>query len=290
MLTLFADTDMDLTPAIAKKYGYKLISMPYSIDGQSVYPYEDFAEFDPHAFYDQLRAGALPKTSSISAEKYRQYFEPEFKQGNDILYVHFSRNMTATFDAMDQAIAALKEKYPDRQIHTIDTRAITILSLNIAEEIGDLVKQGKTIDEIKAWADTEIDHFAVYFFANDLKFFMHSGRVSGLAGTMGTLLGIRPLININSEGKMDSIGKVKGHANAVQALVNKVKELGSEIENHRIILASTDDKATAMEVKKQIVAAFPDKKLNFEYIDVNPTAGSHCGPDTVGVSFHAIHR
>ena len=39
MLTLFADTDMDMTPAMAKKYGYKLISMPYSIDGKTVYPY-----------------------------------------------------------------------------------------------------------------------------------------------------------------------------------------------------------------------------------------------------------
>ena len=59
MLTLFTDTDTDITPEVAKEYGYHLISMPYAIDGKNVYPYEDFDEFDAHAFYDQLRDGVL---------------------------------------------------------------------------------------------------------------------------------------------------------------------------------------------------------------------------------------
>ena len=58
MLVLFTDTDTDLTPAAAKEFGYHLISMPYSIDGETVYPYEDFETFDAHAFYDRLRAVA----------------------------------------------------------------------------------------------------------------------------------------------------------------------------------------------------------------------------------------
>ena len=60
MLVLFTDTDTDITPAEAKEFGYHLISMPYSIDGETTYPYEDFEVFDAHAFYDKLRAGALP--------------------------------------------------------------------------------------------------------------------------------------------------------------------------------------------------------------------------------------
>ena len=101
MLTLFTDTDTDITPAVAAEYGYKLISMPYSIDAKTVYPYVDFEVFDDHAFYDMLRGGVLPTTSAISRERYIEYFEPEFAAGNDILYVHFSRAMTNTFDAMD---------------------------------------------------------------------------------------------------------------------------------------------------------------------------------------------
>ena len=54
MLKLFTDTDTDITPEIAKKYGYSLISMPYSVNGKDVYPYEDFEVFDSKAFYDML--------------------------------------------------------------------------------------------------------------------------------------------------------------------------------------------------------------------------------------------
>ena len=201
MLVLFTDTDTDITPEDAAEYGYKLISMPYSIDGKTTYPYVDFDKFDCHAFYDMLRGGVLPNTSAISVEQYKRYFEPVFAAGNDILYVHFSRAMTATFDAMDEAVSELLGLYPERKFYEIDTKGITIISLNIVKEVGDLYKAGKTADEIVEWAKTEGDHFAQYFFADDLKFFKHSGRVSGLAGTMGTLLGIRPIITMSAEGK-----------------------------------------------------------------------------------------
>ena len=68
MLRLFTDTDCDVTPEVAREYGYELISMPYSIDGKTVYPYVDFEKFDSKGFYDTLRAGALPNTSAISRQ------------------------------------------------------------------------------------------------------------------------------------------------------------------------------------------------------------------------------
>ncbi len=273
MLVLFTDTDTDLTLKKAKEFGYHLISMPYSIDGETTYPYEDFEEFDAHAFYDRLRNGALPKTSGISAESYKKYFEPHFQNGDDILYVHFSAAMTATFEAMNVAVKELLEKYPERHFYAIDTKGITIISLNIVEEIGDLYKAGKTIEEIQAWADKEIYKFAVYFFADDLRFFKASGRVGGLAGTMGTLLGIRPIIHINDEGKMVSIGKEKGRNKALARLIQYAEELGEEIEKHRIIVAHTDAPELAQEAIRMLKEKFGDN-LWIELVDVNPTAGS----------------
>jgi len=289
MLVLFTDTDTDITPEVAAKYGYHLISMPYAVDGENIYPYEDFESFDAHAFYDSLRAGALPTTSAISTQRYTDYFEPVLKEGNDILYVHFSRNMTATFDNMDKAIAALKEKYPERTIYTIDTKGITILAYIVVLEIGDLYKAGKSIDEILAWADKEVDKFACYFFADDLKFFRHSGRVSGLAGTMGTLLGIRPIIYMNEEGKMVSIGKEKGRVKAMERLITVVDELGDNVKDHHIIVGSTDSR----DIAEEVISMLKDRigqDADIEYVDVNPTAGSHCGPNGVGVSFHAKRK
>ena len=289
MVTIFTDTDTDITPVQAKEYGYKLISMPYSVDGKTVFPYEDFETFDAHDFYQMLRLGTIPSTSAISRERYIEYFEPEFAAGNDIFYVHFSRAMTATFDAMDEAVSALKEKYPERKFYEVDTKGITIVSLNIVLEIGDMFKAGKTPEEVLAWAETEIDKFAVYFFADDLKFFAKSGRVSGIAGTMGSILGIRPIIYMDSNGKMVNIGKETGRNKAINKLISYVDELGEDLYNHRVIVGHAD----APQIAEKIITILKDKygdKLNIVKADVNPTAGSHCGPDTVGICFHAAHR
>ena len=288
MLKLYTDTDTDIYPSLAEEYGYKLISMPYSIEAKTTYPYVDFDTFDAHAFYDTLRGGVLPTTSAISKEQYMNYFIKDFIEGNEILYVHFSRAMTNTFDAMDQAIAELKEKYPKARFEEIDTKGITTISYAIVREVGDLVKAGRSLDEVLDWAKTEVDKFAMYFFADDLKFFRRSGRVSGLAATMGTLIGVRPLIHMSQEGKMVSVGTAKGRNNAMLYLVNKVGELGDKIASHRICIGHTD----APEIARQIGAMITEKygPQNIVYVDVNPTAGSHCGPNGVGVCFHAIHR
>ena len=289
MLVLFTDTDTDMTPELAEKYGYHLISMPYSINGEPVYPYEDFEEFDAHTFYQTLRDGVLPNTSAISKQRYIEYFEPYFAAGDDILYVHFSRAMSVTFNAMDEAYAELKAKYPERKLYTVDTKGITIISLNIALEVADLYKAGKTAEEILEWAETEVDHFAVYFFADDLKFFKHSGRVSGLAGTMGTLLGIRPIIYMDAEGKMVSIGKEKGREKAAERLIKYVEDLGDDIKEHRIIVGNSDVPELAEDIVARLKERFGDD-LNIVIADVNPTAGSHCGPNALGICFHSKHR
>ena len=93
MLVLFTDTDTDLTPAEAAHYGYHLISMPYSIDCETVYPFDSENEPELKSFYNTLRKGVIPTTSAISPERYKQYFEPVFAAGNDILYVHSVTDM-----------------------------------------------------------------------------------------------------------------------------------------------------------------------------------------------------
>ena len=289
MLILFTDSDTDMTPEMCAEYGYNLISMPYSVDGKTIYPYVDFKEFDSRAFYDGLRGGWLPNTSAISVDQYIEYFEPHFAAGNDIFYVHFSRAMTITFDNMDEALKILKEKYPERKFYEVDTKGITTISCAIVRAIGELFKAGKTPEEVLEWASVEVDKHAMYFFADDLKFFKHSGRVSGIAGTMGTLLGIRPIIHMSGEGKMVSVGKEKGRPKAIARLLAYMDELGDDITGHPVYIGHTD----APELVEELATALREKygdTLNLRVVVVNPTAGSHCGPNGIGVCFHAIHR
>lgn len=289
MIRLFTDTDTDITLEEAKKYGYKLISMPYIIDGKEVYPYEDFETFNYKEFYDVLRKGVIPSTCAISPSKYMEYFEEEFKKGNDILYVHFSAAMSGTFNAMNLAYQELKEKYPDRVLYTIDTKGITILSNIIVKEIGDMYLNGSTVEEILKWAEEEVDHYATYFFADNLTFFGKSGRVNNIAAFMGNLIGLKPIIYMNEEGKMTNISKARGRQGAMLKLVSYFDDLAVEPTKHRIIIGHTDALEVAKQLGKMLIYKYGEG-LAIEYVVVNPTAGSHCGPDTVGVAFYAKHK
>lgn len=289
MLTLFTDTDTDFSPKLAKEYGFKIISMPYYIDGKEYMPYDENGDFDAHKFYDLLRQGVLPTTSALPPQAYIEYFEPEFKKGNDIFYVHFSGAMSGTFNSMRLALEELKEKYPDRKFYEVDTKGITAGSYEIVLEIAKMFKSGKTVEEVLTWAETEVDKFATYFYADNLKFFAKSGRVSNFAAIMGGLIGIKPIIHMNSEGKMMSIDKGRGRVQTLKKIVEYVKKLQDNIFDHEVLIAHTDNIEIAHQLEEMLQKEFGGK-LNIVIRDVNPTAGSHCGPDCVGVNFHAIHR
>ena len=289
MLTLYTDTDCDMTPALAREYGYKFIPMPYAVDGKLITPYVDWQEFDSKAFYDLLRSGVIPTTSALSEDVYIKYFEPEFAAGNDILYVHFSSGTSNTFEFMDRAVDSLKAKYPGRKFWAIDTLGISALALNIVLEVGDLFKAGKSPEEIVEWARVEVPKFPMYFIADDLKFFRRSGRVSGLAATMGSFIGVRPVIYLNDEGKMISIGKETGRAKAIDRLVQYVVDLGEDVKSHRIVIGHSDCPELVDLAVERLKARLGDG-LNIVVTVVNPTIGSHCGPNGLGICFHAKHR
>lgn len=289
MLVLFTDTDCDITPDIAKYYGFNLISMPYTIDDKEIYPYVDYETFNAKEYYDSLRKGTLPTTSALSPLKYIEYFEPHFAAGNDILYVHFSKAMSGTFNAVNLALMELQEKYPERKLYTIDTKAITALSYLIVTEIGKLIKQGKTVDELLKWAETEVDKYAIYFYADDLTFFKRSGRVSGFSGVMGNILGIHPIIHMSSEGKMVNIAKARGRITTLNKIVDMVSENEENIKDYPVIIAHSDSLEIAHQLENLLKQRFGED-LKTEYVVVNPTAGAHCGPNCVDVGFHAKSR
>ena len=288
--TLFADTDCDITPVLAEKLGFKLISMPYLLDDKEVFPYESFQEFDSHSFYEILRHGTIPKTFGLSPEKYISYFEPELQAGKDILYAHFSSALSGTFNSMKIAIDMLEEKYPERRIYILDTKAITGLAYIILLDISKLYKEGKSPEEIIAYVNEEsLKHYAFFGFADDLQFFKKSGRVSGLSATLGSILNIKPIISIDDDGKMGAIAKAQGRNGATNTLFKYMEKIGSDIQNHPIIIVHSD----APKLVNNLVTSIKKKygeNLDITILDINPTAGVHCGPNCLGISFYSKGR
>ena len=106
---------------------------------------------------------------------------------------------------------------------------------------------------------------------------------------MGNILGIHPIIHINSEGIMTNIAKSKGKIATLNKILNMVDELQDDITNYPIIIAHTDAPELAEKLAEMVKAKYGEN-LQIEYLIVNPTAGAHCGPNCVGIAFHAKHR
>ena len=106
---------------------------------------------------------------------------------------------------------------------------------------------------------------------------------------MGTILGVRPIIYMSAEGKVESIDKVKGQKNAISYLLNKTEEIGDNVASYKIYIGHTDAGGIMDKLTDRLYEKY-GKGISIDTVITNPTAGAHAGPDGVGICFHAKHR
>ena len=287
MYQLFCDSNCELWHTTVKELGLNVIRMPYIFD-EHEYFYDMGENTDFKAFYDKMRAGAVPKTAALNEYAYIEYFEPVLARGEDIYYITFSHQMSGTFNAMKNVIAQLKEKYPEREIRFKDSKLISLGSGLITYYGALQYKNGATMDELDAYLDELIEHTATYFVVNDLTYLHRGGRVSGLSKVIGNLLGIKPILYFNEDGKILNINKVKGFRKALSTLIRYMKEKGSELDKYKVYVLQADCETDAANFVKSIKDTFGG--LDIEVQPVGPVIGAHCGPGTIGLIFHSKEK
>ena len=287
MYRLFCDSNCELWHTKVDALGLNVIRMPYIIDNEE-YFYDMGKEHDFKGFFDKMRNGATPKTSALNEFAYTEYFEPVLKNGEDIYYITFSHQMSGTFNAMQNVINQLKEKYPEREIRFKDTKTISLGSGFITCYGALKYKEGATMDELDAYLDELIEHTSTYFVVEDLTYLYRGGRVSGLSKVFGNLLGIKPVLYFNKEGKIININKVKGMKKALATLIEYMKEKGSELDKYDVYVMQADSQKEADAFKESIKSQFSG--VNVIVQPVGPVIGAHCGPGTIGLIFHSKER
>lgn len=287
MYELFCDSNCELWHTEVKRLGLKLIRMPYTVNEEE-YFYDMGENTDFAAFFKNMRDGAVPKTSALNATVYTEYFEPVLKEGKDIYYISFSHEMSKTFDAMDAAIAELKTKYPEREIRTIDTKTISLGSGFITYYAALKYREGATMDELDAYIKELVPHTATYFAVESLTYLYRGGRVSGASKVFGNILGIKPVLCFNDEGKIINITKAKGFKKALSAMLEYLRANGSELDKYKIFVLQADCEDVAQGFVRDIKAVFPNTEVEVQ--PVGPVIGAHCGPGTVGLVFHCKRR
>ena len=287
MYQLFCDSNCELWHTRVKELGLNVIRMPYVIEDEE-YFYDMGENTDFKAFFDKMRAGAVPKTAALNEYAYMEYFEPILARGEDIYYITFSHEMSGTFNAMKNVIAQLKEKYPEREIRFKDSKLIS-MGAGLVVYYGALkYKEGATMDEMDAYLDELIPATATYFVVDDLTYLHRGGRVSGTSKVVGNMLGIKPILYFNEEGKILNINKVKGFKKALSTLIDYVSQKGTELDKYKMFVVHADNE----EVAKGFVANLKEKfgDIDVELQMVGPVIGSHCGPGLIGLVFHAKEK
>ena len=287
MYKLFCDSNCELWHTEIKKLGLEVIKMPYTLNDKE-YFYDMGENTDFEGFYKAMKNGAVPKTSALNEYAYTEYFEPVLAAGQDILYITFSHAMSATFAAMDAAISALKEKYPERTIRAIDTKTISLGAGFIVYYAALKYNEGASMEEVEEYINELIPHTATYFAVEDLTYLYRGGRVSGVSKVFRNLLGIKPILCFNDEGKIVNVDKQKGFKKAMAALRGYLRDKGSELDKYKIFVLQADCKDAASSFVADIKAEFPVADVVVQ--PVGPVIGSHCGPGTIGLIFHAKQR
>ena len=282
MSVFFTDTDCEMDYTTAEELNISVIGMPYTImNKESVYDYGK--NTDIKEFFNLMRKGEVATTSALNIEDYINYFEPVFARGEDILYVHFSSQLSGTFEYMNTAIDKLKEKYPERKITLFDTKNISIGAGIQVIEAAKLHNSGASDEEVVQFLTNFSNKIGVYFYVDSLKYLKRGGRISTTSAVMGTMLNIKPILTVTEEGKLEKMTTVMGTKKAINFLAEKYETERDEDNSYDIYIIDADNKEigdTLMEKVKDI-----NNDANVTRLSVGPVVGAHCGPGTIGLIF-----
>ena len=287
MYQLFCDSNCELWHTTVQELALNVINMPYVIDGEEKL-YDLGKTHDFKGFFDHMKNGGTPKTTALNEFAYMDYFEPVLARGEDIYYISFSHQMSGTFNSMKLAIDKLKEKYPDREIRVKDSKSISMGSGFITYYGALKYREGATMDELDAYFDELIAHSDVYFAVDDLTYLYRGGRVSGVSRVIGTLLNIKPVLHVDSEGKIVNVSKEKGFKKALAYMFGQLKTKGTELDKYNVYVLHADNEETAKGLVSTIQETYPN--INVIMQPIGPVIGAHCGPGTVGLIFHTASR
>ena len=281
MSRFFCDSNCEIWYSRFDELHIECIKMPYTVNGEERF-YDLGRNTDNRAFFTDMRKGATVKTQALNENDYIEYFEPVLAAGEDILYVHFSRAMSGTFDSMDKAVNTLKEKYPDRKITTVDTKNIS-MGAGMVVYYAALKHNGGASDEEVVWfVESFREKVSVYFTVDDLVYLKRGGRLSAFKAMMGTIFSIKPIISTSEEGKLVNILNAKGRKKAIRTLVEYL-ESGKVDTDYPISIMNADtDTDTSMTID-MIREKYPSAQIWEQ--TVGPVVGCHCGPDTIGMIF-----
>jgi len=266
----------------------EILPLTVSVDGKEYRNYLDGRDIGFHDFYELIKTAKDIKTSAVNQEQFTSFIEPLLATGNDVLYLGFSSGLSGTFNAGRLAIEELREKYPERKLFAVDTLCASLGQGLMVYYCWKQKQAGKTIEEVRDYAETlrpSLDH---WFTVNDLMFLKRGGRVSAATAVVGSMLSIKPVMHVDDEGHLIKVDTARGRKASLRALVDKMEQLAIDPGSQPIYISHGDCEDDAKYLAELIRERFGCKEFVISY--VGPVIGAHTGPGVVALFYLGKER
>lgn len=283
---ILTDSGTDFTEELVKECDVVKIELSIIIEGEDPKPNNTV---DNKELYSLLRAKKKATTSAINVEDFKNVMRKYLDEGKDILYLGFSSGLSSTYHAGKLACEELSEEYPERRLCAVDTLCASLGQGLLVYHAAKMRLDGKNMDEVKEFAESNKLKLCHWFTVDDLFFLKRGGRVSAATAVLGTVLGIKPIMHVDNNGKLVKVGTVKGRRASIDALCEKAKTSAIDVKNKLVAFISHGDceedaKYLAEKVKREV--GFKEVIIGY----VGSVIGSHSGPGTLALFYLGAER
>ena len=284
---IMTDSCCDLTAQLAEELEVTVLPLSVLIGEDTYRNYLDGREIGFKAFYDRMRDGAMPTTSAVSVGDFEEAMRAVLAEGKDILCLNFSSALSTTYQSAVIAANELKEEFSDATIHVVDTLSASLGQGLLVYLCVQQKRAGKSLEEVRAYAEEMKNHMAHWVTVDDLNHLKRGGRISAATAAFGTMLNIKPIIYVNEEGKLISIGKARGRKAALMHVVDEMEKRMMDPQLPVFIShgdCEDDAKIVAAEVTKRTGAEV--RLISY----VGPVIGAHTGAGIIALCFVGKER
>ncbi len=273
MIQIATDSCADLSPELISQHGISVIPLQVFIDNKNILD----GDLTLKELFSLVEAtGQLPKTSAPAVGEFIKLFE----KADETIYIGISSRLSATHQ--NACLAA--SHFSDKKIHIVD-------SLNLSTGIGlltlkavDLRDQGRSAEQIEKDILETKSKVCTSFVIDTMEYLYKGGRCNALQAIFGSMLRIRPVIEVRQDGTMGVKEKVRGNRlKALNSMLEDFKNHLPDIDFHRVFITHTGCDDDAEYLKTELLKIAPIENVLITY--AGATIGSHCGPNTIGILF-----
>ena len=277
-IKIVTDSTSYIPEEFINKYDISVVSLNVIMNGESIRE----VDLDNETFYSKMEESTeIPSSSQPSPDEIYNTFENIIKEGNSIVGIFISSDMSGTVSSANLIKNMLLEKYPTAHIEIVDSRSNCMQMGYVAIEAAKAAAAGKSMEEVIDVCTSVINNSRFLFTPDTLDYLKKGGRIGGASALLGTLFQIKPILTV-CDGKTTVFIKVRTKKKAVDTLVTTLvndlqgKELGGVIVHH--INCQDEGLSLAAKIKKQL-------GVDVQIDTIGPIIGLHVGPGSIGVAY-----